>query len=254
MSITTMTRAMESCIGAHETNGNNTNYITHWYGLDGQPWCDQTITYAAAHSDNYGPVCFGTKHAYTVEHAQKFKDHGQWHAMTNGVAASGIREGDIIFFDWSGGSGIGGIDHVGYVTGRTGSVVQTIEGNYGNVCARFNRTASVIAGFGRPAYAGATVGSPGQPVPNKATPVGVVKFPGDSWFKSANLNSPIITAMGKRLVEERCGDYTDGPGPKWTDADKASYARFQRKIGLTGADANGWPGQYSWDKLRVPKA
>jgi hypothetical protein len=241
-----MTEAMTACIGAHETNGNNTNYITRWYGLNGQPWCNMTVTYAAWHSGCKESVTFGTKYAYTVAHAQKFKDKGQWHPMTNGVANSGIREGDIIFFDWSGGSGVGGIDHVGYVTGRSGSVVHTIEGNYGDVCARFNRTASVIAGFGRPKY----VAVPGT---TKPVPVGVEPFPGAAFF-TGTPNSSLITRMGKRLVAEGCGTYATGPGPQWTDADKASYARFQRKIGYTGADANGWPGLDSWTKLRVPKA
>ncbi|KPC68419.1 N-acetylmuramoyl-L-alanine amidase, partial [Streptomyces sp. NRRL WC-3753] len=65
--------------------------------------------------------------------------------------------------------------------------------------------------------------------------------------------SPIVTAMGRRLVAEGCGRYSQGPGPNWTNADKASYAAYQRKLGYTGAAADGIPGKTSWDKLRVPK-
>ncbi|KAL4877830.1 N-acetylmuramoyl-L-alanine amidase domain-containing protein [Aspergillus karnatakaensis] len=80
-----------------------------------------------------------------------------------------------------------------------------------------------------------------------------VPFPGAAWFKSQP-NSPVITAMGKRLVAEGCSEYSVGPGPQWTTADKNSYSCWQRKLGYTGADADGWPGQASWDKLKVPPA
>ena len=59
--------------------------------------------------------------------------------------------------------------------------------------------------------------------------------------------------MGKRLVAEGCSAYRGGPGPQWTEADRASYRKWQLKLGFTGDDANGWPGRTSWDKLKVPK-
>ncbi|CAA07120.2 gp50 [Lomovskayavirus C31] len=77
-------------------------------------------------------------------------------------------------------------------------------------------------------------------------------FPGAAWFKK-NPKSPIVTAMGKRLVAEGCSAYRSGPGAQWTNADKASYAKWQRKRGYSGADADGWPGKTTWDALKVPK-
>ncbi|KAF2271506.1 uncharacterized protein EI97DRAFT_265529 [Westerdykella ornata] len=77
-------------------------------------------------------------------------------------------------------------------------------------------------------------------------------FPGAEWFKSKPYSS-VITAMGKRLVAEGCNKYSEGPGPQWTDADQAAYKCWQQKLGYTGADADGWPGQTSWDKLKVPR-
>jgi LysM repeat protein len=77
-------------------------------------------------------------------------------------------------------------------------------------------------------------------------------FPGDSFFHGGRY-SPIVTAMGRRLVAVGCGKYATGPGPNWTNADKASYAAWQRKLGYSGAGANGIPGKTSWDRLRVPK-
>ena len=38
------------------------------------------------------------------------------------------QRGDIVFFDWNG----GGADHIGIVTGTSGSTINTIEGNTGN--------------------------------------------------------------------------------------------------------------------------
>ncbi|MEU9555060.1 peptidoglycan-binding protein [Streptomyces fumanus] len=76
-------------------------------------------------------------------------------------------------------------------------------------------------------------------------------FPGAAWFRK-NPKSPIVTAMGKRLVAEGCSAYAEGPGPRWTDADRDSYAKWQRKLGYTGADADGWPGAASWAALKVP--
>jgi LysM repeat protein len=77
-------------------------------------------------------------------------------------------------------------------------------------------------------------------------------FPGAAFFHGGR-NSPIITAMGRRLVAEGCGKYRSGPGPNWTNTDKASYAAWQRKLGYTGTAADGIPGKTSWDKLRIPK-
>lgn len=76
-------------------------------------------------------------------------------------------------------------------------------------------------------------------------------FPGESWFKK-NPRSPLVTAMGRRLVAEGCGRYSSGPGPQWTTADKDSYAAWQRKRGFTGSAADGWPGKATWDALKVP--
>lgn len=76
-------------------------------------------------------------------------------------------------------------------------------------------------------------------------------FPGTAWFKK-NPRSPIVTAMGERLVANGCSAYSSGPGPQWTEADRASYARWQRKLGYTGSSADGWPGATSWAALKVP--
>lgn len=77
-------------------------------------------------------------------------------------------------------------------------------------------------------------------------------FPGAAYFKR-NPRSALVAAMGKRLVAVGCSAYKTGPGPQWTSADRASYAKWQRKLKYTGAGADGWPGASSWAALKVPK-
>ncbi|KAK2757104.1 peptidoglycan recognition protein 1 [Arachnomyces sp. PD_36] len=79
------------------------------------------------------------------------------------------------------------------------------------------------------------------------------EFPGSDFF-TAEPSSPIVAAMGARLVEENCSAYPDGeePDEQWDDADLESYKLWQEKLGYTGGDADGWPGQSSWDTLKVP--
>jgi hypothetical protein len=100
------------------------------------------------------------------------------------------------------------------------------------------------------------------PTPKPATPATPTKpstepFPGSAFFHGGR-HSPIVTAMGRRLVAEGCSRYASGPGPNWTNADRASYAAWQRKyskangLGWTAVECDGIPGKKSWDALRVP--
>ncbi|MEU1180668.1 peptidoglycan-binding protein [Streptomyces sp. NPDC005820] len=82
-------------------------------------------------------------------------------------------------------------------------------------------------------------------------------FPGEAFFMNGDgpalgKSSPIFTAMGKRLVEEGCGRYKVGPGPKLGQADVDSYEAWQRKCGYSGTAAKWPPGPTTWNKLRVP--
>ena len=76
-------------------------------------------------------------------------------------------------------------------------------------------------------------------------------YPGADFFHDGQ-HSAVITKMGERLVAEGCGRYKVGPGPNWTEVDRASYAAWQRKLGSSGRDADGIPGVVSWKKLKVP--
>ncbi|MEU0279166.1 peptidoglycan-binding protein [Streptomyces sp. NPDC006195] len=91
----------------------------------------------------------------------------------------------------------------------------------------------------------------GPSTPPPKPPAKLEPFPGAAFF-AVGRRSAVITAMGKRLVAEGCGRYEVGPGPEWTEADRKSYAAWQRKLGYSGSDADGVPGRTSWDKLKVP--
>lgn len=77
-------------------------------------------------------------------------------------------------------------------------------------------------------------------------------FPGAA-FVVPGRNSPLVTAVGRRLVAEGCGRYAVGPGPVWDEADRRSYAAWQRRLGYNGGSADGIPGRADWDRLRVPR-
>ncbi|MEU8776290.1 peptidoglycan-binding protein [Streptomyces sp. NPDC048606] len=116
---------------------------------------------------------------------------------------------------------------------------------------RGHRDGYATACPGGPLYAWVQRGAP-RPGGGTGTPAQKYEpFPGADWFKR-NPRSPIVTAMGRRLVAEGCSAYREGPGPQWTESDRQSYARWQRRLGFSGDDADGWPGRTSWDALKVP--
>ncbi|MCZ0980143.1 peptidoglycan-binding protein [Streptomyces diastatochromogenes] len=92
---------------------------------------------------------------------------------------------------------------------------------------------------------------PGQKLKTKASAPKYAPFPGEAYFKGKP-NGPLVTAMGRRLVAEGCSAYSSGPGPQWTDADRESFRKWQRKLGDAAAYCDGWPGKRQWDALKVP--
>ncbi|MFH8793857.1 peptidoglycan-binding protein [Streptomyces sp. NPDC017941] len=105
---------------------------------------------------------------------------------------------------------------------------------------------------GGPLYAWVQRGAPRPGGSKPQPPRQFEPFPGAAWFKT-NPRSPIVTAMGRRLVAEGCSAYAQGPGPQWTDADRASFRKFQHKLGDAPEHCDGWPGPRQWAALKVPK-
>jgi hypothetical protein len=257
MSVETMIAAVEEWIGTGEPNK-----IQSWYrernGADYSgnfAWCDATITRAAVESGEYEAVCHGTDYAYTVAHAQRFKEAGQWTAMTNGIAKSGIRRGDVVFFDWGGSSEIGKIDHVGIVTSVSADhkYVYTVEGNTANICARRVRT---VAGFGRPKYKAEPKPATGSTSTSKRPQVSLSRlvkaFKADPPKRGTPVSYAGVQPVEDALVAERllAKEYADGHAGSAT---RSAFSLYQQRLGFhgtePGGDADGIPGSTSLKRL-----
>ncbi|MFE7325728.1 peptidoglycan-binding protein [Streptomyces sp. NPDC057565] len=74
-------------------------------------------------------------------------------------------------------------------------------------------------------------------------------FPGRSYFRPGRSNSH-VDRLGRQLVKKGYGKYyTQGPGPRWTEADRRNVEAFQRAQGWRGAEADGYPGPETWRRL-----
>ncbi|MEV4434783.1 peptidoglycan-binding protein [Streptomyces sp. NPDC049585] len=96
--------------------------------------------------------------------------------------------------------------------------------------------------------------APPRPAPDAPRPereAGRISIDGRQYGPGAT--GPHITALGRALVDKGFGrHYTEGPGPRWSQADRLNYADFQRSLGFTGPDADGIPGPASLRKLLTP--
>lgn len=186
--------------------GSNHNIVTEFFGFDG-PWCNMSIAFEAAHSDNL-PAVFG-KFANTVAHAQEFKRHGRWH-----YGLGGARPGDVVFFDFSGTRVIGNIDHVGLIEAvHSNRTITTLEGNTSDAFLRRVRSAACVVGYGRPAYGDAA------PMPRDD---GILRQ-GSRGNAVKTLQQNLNKVMGLNLAVD--SDF----GP----ATKQAVEAFQRKHGVT---------------------
>ncbi|MDJ0371585.1 peptidoglycan-binding protein [Streptomyces sp. H10-C2] len=241
-------------VGVHEgrSNGNWNNiqrYSDEVPGLEwsqGQPWCATFVSWVALRA---GAASLLPCTASCTTGVGWFQDQGRF----SEYPAVGAQA----FY------GVGGSEHTGVVERFDATFIYTVEGNTNvngsaegdGVYRRVReRKSARVYGYGYPKYAGGIDSAdPAWPRPTPVPhPVDLEPFPGAQWFHTAP-HSPIITAMGRRLVAEGVAVYTQGPGPQWTDTDRRSYAAFQVKIGYRGTDADGWPGPVSWAQLRVPK-
>ncbi|SEF45634.1 CHAP domain-containing protein [Thermomonospora echinospora] len=108
---------------------------------EGAAWCAMFLAWAAQQA---GTDALGAD-PYTVTYAQSFKDQGRWGTQP--------KPGAIVFFDWSGGDTIGGIDHVGMVTEvLDDGTVKTVEGNISDSVVSKIRSSNIV-GYGYPDYA-----------------------------------------------------------------------------------------------------
>ncbi|MFC5831075.1 CHAP domain-containing protein [Nonomuraea insulae] len=138
---------LESQVGYSEKSGSYTKF-GKWYGnhiefdadYSSAPWCDMYLSWAA---HKLGYQDWIGQFAWTVRHAEWFKEQGAW-GKTPKVGA-------FVFYDWSGTNKIDNIDHVGIVTKVEHGRIFTIEGNIdGGVAKRKERDTSKVVGYGYP--------------------------------------------------------------------------------------------------------
>lgn len=74
-------------------------------------------------------------------------------------------------------------------------------------------------------------------------------FPGAGKF-GPGADNAYVTRLGEMLVD-RGGKrfYAQGPGPRWSEADRRATRAFQRAQGWKGANADGIPGPDTWRRL-----
>ena len=126
--------------------GNGGDAYWSWYGFDSRvEWCACFVSWCA---EQCGYLESGVipKFSLCSDGVDWFHARGQFQDASYVPAA-----GDIIFFDWE---NDGTIDHVGIVESVTNGVVNTIEGNSGDICARrsYSMGSDSIYGYGVPAY------------------------------------------------------------------------------------------------------
>ncbi|MFJ9771829.1 peptidoglycan-binding protein [Kitasatospora sp. NPDC101157] len=74
-------------------------------------------------------------------------------------------------------------------------------------------------------------------------------FPGADQF-GPGANNASVTKLGELLVQRGAGRfYRQGPGPRWTEADRQAVQAFQEAQGWRGISADGVPGPQTWALL-----
>lgn len=126
-----------------EGNGGDTYW--RWYGYDSrEEWCACFVSWCA---EQCGYLDSGVLPRFSScsDGVSWFSARGQFQDASYVPAA-----GDIIFFDWE---NDGTVDHVGIVESVEGGVINTIEGNSGDICARrrYSMGNDSIYGYGVPA-------------------------------------------------------------------------------------------------------
>lgn len=130
----------------YREGANNDNKYGVAYGYNNVAWCVQFLWWVfreAGASDLFGKK---TASCTTLYNNHKHQE----------VPKNEIQRGDIVFFDWSGGTET---EHVGIVEFRSGDIISTIEGNTGDgnqsngdgVYSKTRRLTQVSHSF-RPAY------------------------------------------------------------------------------------------------------
>lgn len=206
-------------------NSNKVKYNKAFYGSDVSgskfPWCCAFVWWvfrAAKASDLfYG----GEKTAYCPTLLQFYKSKGQ-------VVSGNYKPGDLIFFNFSGGSSAA---HIGICESFNGTYITTIDGNTGTdneanggAVMRRKRHKKYIVGAARPAYNG------------KEDDMVLPNLKRGSKGKSVKALQALLVACGYNI--EIDGSY----GP----ATESAVVEYQRAQAIA---ADGMCGVQTWGKL-----
>ena len=146
-----------------------------WYGYQGG-WCTTFALWCFNQAGkNYGVSMYGNiipSGGNCNSMISWFSNKGRYHTRKSGYTP---KAGDLVFFDWSGN---GSSQHVGIVSGTSGSTVYTIEGNCsGKVKSReytstgskpYNNISSIM-GYGCPNFSKVSSGSDSNNTTKKQT-------------------------------------------------------------------------------------
>ncbi|MEU6521778.1 peptidoglycan-binding protein [Streptomyces sp. NPDC046924] len=214
-------------------------------------WVDQKVPYSvtAFWSDGYRQDCSGyVSMAWNLPGNEWTGSLGQY---AQRIGKDELQPGDMLLFhnasDPYGGS------HV-VLFGGWADDARTLYAAYEqtppNTLRRTTPYAywSNSAGYVPYRYKGVTGGAAGAEGVGAATQARA-PFPGAAHF-GPGANNPHVTEVG-RLLAERGGArfYATGPGPRWTDADRAAIRAFQQAQGWQGDAADGLPGPLTWELL-----
>ncbi|MFK0295464.1 peptidoglycan-binding protein [Streptomyces sp. NPDC090442] len=226
-----------------------------------QPWCSTFVSWAAMKSGN----------ADLFPRTASCATGVAWYRQRGRVTEYPVIGGPVYF-------GSGGGSHVGICIAYTSSTITTVEGNTnssgsaegdGVYLKTRPRKSSYVYGYGIPDYPeGVVLADPawrgrrgvvyfGQEASIEDLPQGAgttsppsvaVTIDGKAYGPGAEGDH--VAELGRMLVAAGCSAYTEGPGPKWSNADRESMRRYQVKIGDAGADADGIPGPEQLARLK----
>ena len=163
-------------VGYVEGPNNANKYARENGQADNQAWCGSFTDWVLRRAGQTGEP----SSVWTPAGLQAYRRLGRAIDRNGPVAP-----GDVVYFDWQGGTGTSGVDHVGIVVAsRPDGQIETVEGNTsatnagsqsnGGGVYRRVRPRHVVAGFGRPAYSGQ--GTPAPPPAPQPTPEQIAAF------------------------------------------------------------------------------
>ncbi|MDF5753955.1 CHAP domain-containing protein [Spongiactinospora sp. TRM90649] len=227
-------KLLEKQLGYAEKSGGHTKFGA-WYNsvesdadYSAQPWCDMYLSWAAK---KLGYEDWIGQFAWTPAHARWFEKQGAWGTTP--------KKGALVFYDWSGGKSIRGIDHVGVVTGVRGDKILTIEGNIdGGVAKRKKRDQDKVVGYGYPEKVKEALEAEREP---QGPPDSVLGTAGESGTAAAPY-APLTTVV----PELKSGLISPGPlaaprpwsGVRPSDKARAGESRAQAKGANKTSQAN----------------